>query len=233
MKRGLWGLFFDSLFQLGYNKYMLATGGFNPLFRQAFFYLSEMEFIMNKKLLLLPITVLLLLTGALVQALPLLPLPPLLLGLGSIKANSSTKSAIAATLANVNWAVAVFLIFLLVASILFVFLGIRRLKKLVVRKKYSGIVKLLYRLKSDLILLEGLAVGLVEEQRKAIESSKKEALSLLQSVLKEQCFLKRLGQHAYDRMLQTFSLVENEKLALSSQVALVDRWLKTFDLLSR
>ena len=148
--------------------------------------------------------------------------------------NSSAKTSVKGTLANVDGLVRYGKLFLIVATILIMaFLlawGIKTLKKLPSRRKFRSLTGLLHRIQSDLVLLSEPSV-LKKAQLLNLELSKKEAFSELKVLAGDTFFSVKFGSHAHGRMLQSLDLIENDKISLENQTVLVSQWLKVIDLL--
>lgn len=151
-------------------------------------------------------------------------------------AAAGVKKGVKRTLANVEDVIYYVRIFLLFASVVIVILlmiwGIRWLIRRRHYRKVREIITLLHRIQSDLSLLqEGEA--LPKEYLLDISLSKKEAIGMLRSLISHKFFKARIGPHAYQRMEDTFSLIEDDKMSFKNQSVLITQWIRTIDLLCR
>ena len=211
----------------------------------------NMNRIRSTKIFICCVSVFCFLNGSL-QAFPFIPLSLAVLGIPFFgSAASSAKGGVKKTLANVDGLVGYAKIFLLVATlalmIIFFVWAVRAIKRALRRKQLYGIITLLHRIQSDLVLLRGaessaqvssaqVSDGYAMVSPFAIEEvelSKKEAMQTLKKDIKAPFFRKRLGSHAYKRMMQALTLIEQNKLNGVSQAIFVEQWLKTFDVLWR
>lgn len=152
------------------------------------------------------------------------------------KAASSAKHGVRKTLNNVDNVMLYAKLFLALATfvlcavfITWFLLAIRRHLR---NKKIDQVMKLLYQLQSDLVLLHGVK-SISDSQKNISIKSIREAARLLKDKMSVRFLKKKLGKNAFNRMLESLVLIESGKMDYDGQIILVDQWLRTFDLMSR
>lgn len=194
----------------------------------------------NKKCLFLLFTFLSVFGNFFSSLYSLIPLPIVLpsLGLSSMffggQAISAKKAkienAVRSTIENVDEVVFYVRIFLLaafiVAFLVLLFLGIRALRKVLLRRKFSELIVSLRRIQSDLIVLSNLSDS---DEVLKIKLSKKDSINIVLNLLQKKFFLKKLGKHFCNRMVESLKMIGAEKIDTQNQFTLIEQWLKSIE----
>jgi len=127
------------------------------------------------------------------------------------------------TLANVDGVVENTNKFLLFVSILLLVAvavwSIRIILQKRRKTKLYQVLLLFHQIQSDLALHK--ASGARDGSAVSVET-----VATLKKLLKDRFFLKKLGESAHKSLMRSMELLEDGRLDLSSQIALVDQWLR-------
>ena len=150
-------------------------------------------------------------------------------------AASSAKGNVDKTLTQVDDLILYVKVFLLFATalllIVFVAWALRAIRRSRRRKKCLGVLKVLHRVQSDLAFLKGAAAGI--KKHKLVEQSKRDAITILSSLVTRRFFRKKLGVFTHGRMIESFALIQAGTVDLEGQEVLVDQWIKAVSFLAQ
>lgn len=96
--------------------------------------------------------------------------------------------------------------------------------------RFKKILILFYRLYTELLLFKTIGKISAEGNKLKIELSKEESIGYLQKLIRKRFFIKKLGRHNYQRILDGLKLIEKNKIDFEMQISLVNNWINLIKL---
>lgn len=170
--------------------------------------------------------------GFVVLAFPLIAIPALgAAGAAGLSKKASVEARVKNTLNNVDSMMFYLKIFLfvvaIVGTILFVLWLIKTIRRYYRKKSCGEAIAILHKVQSDLSLLQ-MQKSFGDDELYKIELTHKEGLNYLKQLLKKPYFIKLLGTHPRERMLNALNVLREGKAKLDEEMVLITQWLKTF-----